>query len=74
MHGNVWEWTEDCWSDSYSGAPADGSAWLRGHCGERVLRGGSWDNGPWGLRSADRDKVTSGLRVHVVGFRIARTL
>ena len=28
--GNVWEWTEDCWHDSYAGAPADGSAWTSG--------------------------------------------
>ena len=38
MHGNVWEWVEDCWNDSYAGAPADGSAWLTGNCGRRVLR------------------------------------
>ena len=43
MHGNVWEWVEDCWNDSYEGAPDDGSAWTSGDCGRRVLRGGSWD-------------------------------
>ena len=32
VHGNVWEWVEDCWNDSYSGAPADGSAWTTGDC------------------------------------------
>ena len=43
MHGNVWEWVEDCWHDSYSGAPSDGSAWTTGgDCSKRVLRGGSW--------------------------------
>ena len=42
MHGNVWEWVEDCWNDSYVGAPSDGSAWESGECGYRVLRGGSW--------------------------------
>jgi formylglycine-generating enzyme required for sulfatase activity len=41
VHGNVWEWTEDCWNESYNGAPADGSARTNGNCGERVLRGGS---------------------------------
>lgn len=40
MHGNVWEWTQDCWKDSYSGAPADGSARASGNCGRRVQRGG----------------------------------
>ena len=40
--GNVWEWVEDCWNDSYAGAPADGTAWTSGDCRRRVLRGGSW--------------------------------
>ena len=43
MVGNVWEWTEDCYHDSYNGAPADGSAWTGGDCSRRVVRGGSWD-------------------------------
>ena len=43
VHGNVWEWVEDCWHDSYRGAPSDGRAWTSGgDCGQRVLRGGSW--------------------------------
>ena len=42
MHGNVWEWTQDCWNGSYKGAPSDGSALLSGDCSQRVLRGGSW--------------------------------
>ena len=42
VHGNVWEWVEDCWNGSYDGAPTDGSAWTAGECNERVLRGGSW--------------------------------
>ena len=74
MHGNVWEWVEDCWNDSYSGAPSDGSAWLRGNCERRVVRGGSWYYFPRTLRSAIRDWNTSGLRNNIVGFRVARTL
>ena len=43
MHGNVWEWVEDCWHENYAGAPSDGTAWTSvGNCSERVLRGGSW--------------------------------
>ena len=42
MSGNVWEWTADCWNNSYYGAPADGSAWTAGGCSSRVIRGGSW--------------------------------
>ena len=38
--GNVYEWVEDCWNDSYAGAPRDGSAWTSGDCGRRVLRRG----------------------------------
>ena len=72
-HGNVWEWVEDCWNDSYEGAPADGSAWTNGDCGRRVLRGGSWDFYPWFLRSAYRDG-TSTAPVRLLGFRVARTL
>ena len=42
VHGNVWEWTQDCWNGSYRGAPANGSAWESGICARRVVRGGSW--------------------------------
>ncbi|MBX2889329.1 MAG: SUMF1/EgtB/PvdO family nonheme iron enzyme [Saprospiraceae bacterium] len=41
LAGNVTEWVEDCWHDSFKGAPADGSAWLSGDCSMRMLRGGS---------------------------------
>ena len=37
MHGNVWEWAGDCWNRSYAGAPTDGSAWLSGDCGQRIV-------------------------------------
>jgi formylglycine-generating enzyme required for sulfatase activity len=74
MHGNVWEWVEDCWNESYAGAPKDGSAWTSGDCSRRVLGGGSWDDLPWFLRSASRDRNYSVDRVNVTGFRVARTL
>lgn len=75
VHGNVYEWMEDCWNDNYSGAPADGSARTTGDCNRRVLRGGSWDNYPWDLRAACRDGGgASGLRYYLVGFRLARKL
>ena len=74
MHGNVWEWTQDCGNDSYRGAPNDGTAWLSGDCSERVLRGGSWDNGPNGLRSANRGRNYADYRYFISGFRLARTL
>ena len=74
MHGNVWEWTQDCWNDSYSGAPANGDAWEAGDCSRRVLRGGSWVNLPRGLRSAYRGGFSTVGRYYIVGFRLARTL
>ena len=75
LHGNVYEWVQDCWHDSYARAPADGSAWTRGgDCGPRVLRGGAWLYGPRALRSADRARSDVGTRAGDVGFRLARTL
>lgn len=71
--GNAWEWVEDCYQDSYNGAPEDGSAWTSGGCYERVLRGGGWDSGPGNLRSANRFWVAPALRDFYNGFRLART-
>ena len=53
VHGNVYEWTEDCWNENYSGAPTDGSAWTSRDCTSRVVRGGSWETFPRYLRSAN---------------------
>ena len=72
--GNVWEWTQDCWNDSYTGAPGDGRAWETGNCGRRVLRGGSWLYDPRILRAAFRFGFTSGVGSFIGGFRVARTL
>ena len=72
--GNVWEWVEDCWNDSYAGAPRDGSAWTSGVCSVRVLRGGSWYLPPKYLRSALRYGDTTGHRDDDLGFRVARAL
>jgi formylglycine-generating enzyme required for sulfatase activity len=74
MHGNVWEWVEDCWTDFSSGAPTDGSAFKQKSCRDRVLRGGSWYNSPTGLRSANRLRDGPGFRYFIVGFRVARTV
>ena len=74
MHGNLWEWVQDCWNGSYQGAPPDGSAWSSGDCERRVLRGGSWNNQPENLRAANRNRNTTGKRNNNNGFRVARTL
>ena len=74
VHGNVWEWVQDCWNDSYRGAPDDGRSWERGDCSRRVVRGGSWFSSPRNLRSANRSWDSTGNRDSYLGFRIARTL
>jgi len=73
MHGNVREWVEDCWNDSYSGAPADGRPLLTGDCSRRVGRGGSFYHIPGFARSASRIWHDIGYRNVTVGFRVART-
>ena len=73
MLGNVGEWTQDCWNGNYSGAPTDGSAWAAGDCFLRVVRGGSWEDAPLGLRAAYRVGSPTVIRVYTRGFRVART-
>ena len=78
MHGNVWEWVQDCWHGSYENAPEDGSAWMdanAGDCTRAVLRGGSWDGHPGNLRSAFRLRYPrDGRYFSLIGFRVTRTL
>jgi len=78
MLGNVWQWTEDCWNDSYVGAPDDGSAWQSGDCDRRVLRGGSWNTLPVFVRAAARGRAYADNRdfdyATYAGFRVAKTL
>ena len=74
MHGNVWEWVEDCWNGDYKSAPGDSAARTSGDCSRHVLRGGSWYSGPLVLRSAVRDWHRSDYRLNVNGFRVARVL
>ena len=74
MPGNVWEMVEDCWNPSYTGAPADGSAWLDGNCDLRVGRGGSWYGGTENLRPSARTRGSADKQGMSTGFRVARTL
>jgi formylglycine-generating enzyme required for sulfatase activity len=74
VHGNVWEWTEDCWNDTNKGNPADGRARTTGNCGRRIIRGGSWNISPGYLRSAQRSTYSLDLRNFNISFRLARTL
>ncbi len=72
VHGNVFEWVEDCWNGSYAGAPDDGRPWVSGTCGIRVARGGSWDHPPGYLRAAYRSWSRADFRNADIGFRVAR--
>jgi formylglycine-generating enzyme required for sulfatase activity len=74
MHGNVWEWVEDCHEGSYSGAPSDGRARTSGACTYHVLRGGSWYDIPRYLRAANRYRFKPDRRNIHGGFRIAQDL
>jgi eukaryotic-like serine/threonine-protein kinase len=71
MHGNVWEWCEDRYHQSYSGAPSGGSAWVSGGDNlKRILRGGSWYSAPWDCRCAARRSYNLNDRNFYVGFRV----
>ena len=76
MHGNVWERTQDCYEPDYRKVATDGSAHGRmddASCA-RVLRGGSWSNDSWWLRSAYRINYAPDIGYSDVGFRLARML
>jgi formylglycine-generating enzyme required for sulfatase activity len=71
MHGNVWEWCQDNYSDSYKNTPIDGSAQtVKGNSGLKVLRGGSWYDYPRSCRSAIRFYYNPEYRNYGVGFRV----
>ena len=75
MHGNVWEWVEDCWHANYEGAPSDGSSWTNeAACQSHVTRGGSFDLNPEYLRAASRAEFNADVRGLNLGFRVARPL
>lgn len=74
MGGNIFQWTEDCWNDSFVGAPADGSAWKTGNCNEPVQRGSSWHASADFIRVAYRVHFDRADRNIYMGFRIARDL
>jgi formylglycine-generating enzyme required for sulfatase activity len=71
MSGNVWEWVSDRWGDYTPEPKTDPTGPAEGSF--RVIRGGSWVSGPFGVRSSYRflgapDGTSDGL-----GFRVARS-
>lgn len=73
MHGSVWELVQDCWNENYLGAPSDGSAWEKGQCSLRVVRGGAINSDAGSLRSASRYHLPGACGL-IAGFRVARSL
>jgi len=74
VHGNVWEWVQDEWHDTYNSAPADGSAWKDRISAYRVLRGGCWLHHAKCCRSAFRSYDGPGDRNHCLGFRLLQEM
>jgi len=72
VHGNVWEWVQDEWHDTYNGAPNDGSAWEDGVSASGVARGGSWHVYARYCRLASRHGNDPGDRDRILGFRLLR--
>ena len=84
VHGNVFEWTQDCWHSNREGAPDDGTPWLsqpasdtlentaNADCSLRILRGGSWSGRPRDLRLGYRAKNQADFSSIFIGFRVLR--
>src|SRR5262249_34683991 len=77
IHGNFWQWVEDCYAENLDGAPADGSVWkeaCKDDASSRVVRGGSWGGIPVSLRSSFRFRSGPETRFFLLGFRVARVV
>jgi formylglycine-generating enzyme required for sulfatase activity len=73
MHGNIWEWCLDEFAPYEPGSAKDPVRLGEGHdVRYRVLRGGSWFNGAWYVRSAFRFWHAPASRNDGGGFRVAR--
>ena len=74
MHGNVWQWTQDCWNADYKSGPGTEAPRTTDECILRVVRDGSWNNNPRNLRASNRYRGSADNRSRGGGFRLARTL
>jgi formylglycine-generating enzyme required for sulfatase activity len=76
MHGNIFEWTEDCYEADRAHTPTDGTANKEGNCANRVFRNGTFTSNAYMQRSARRGApypaTTRGR--NYLGFRVAKTL
>jgi formylglycine-generating enzyme required for sulfatase activity/predicted Ser/Thr protein kinase len=74
MLGNAFEWVDDCWYDTYHGAPIDGVARKQASCTEHEARGGSWFTPPQFVRVAYRNRFATQYRASSLGFRVVREI
>ena len=75
MHGNAWEWVQDCWTPNAAQIPTNGSAFMRPNgCEEAVIRGGSFASGSRRVRSATRAAAPTARHNYNDGFRVALPL
>jgi len=68
MHGNVAEWTADCWTGG------EGATLVGSFCSAHVVKGGGWDSLAETARASARDGAPTGARRSNVGFRVVRDL
>jgi len=76
MHGNIFEWTEDCYEADRAHTPPDGTANKEGNCANRVFRNGTFMSNPYMQRSARRGAPYPATQRgrNYLGFRVAKTL
>ena len=74
IHGNVSEWTLDCYANKHSSNPGDGSAVIQADCGQRVTRGGTWADGPHMAKATVRNPVSPSFKTLTLGFRVVRNV
>lgn len=74
VHGNINEWTADCWNPSHQGNGQNAAPRATGQCHRRVVKGGSWFNVPGLIRSASRTGLNADTRYQTVGLRVARSI
>lgn len=78
VHGNVWEWVADCWSEHLTADKADpAKGYMQGTLDaacRRVVRGGSWLSAPEAMRLAKRLAFEPDHKRPTIGFRVLRVL
>jgi len=75
VHGNIYEWTQDCYNKRYTeDTPTDGAPWLEGDCAKRMVRGGEWGWSANNIRSGARNEARADSGAGPQGFRVARDL